>query len=131
MGDWFAQACDLFRERIVCIGWLAGLLLLIGVYALGYLCAILPSLANRRRNRLLAQCAALRSEILEKICEYGELYNQYVRESDSSRRASLAEQITGLRESVKGLEFRLASLEERKPRVLPLRPLPVARVEIE
>ncbi len=65
------------------------------------------------------------NEILGKVIEYNELYNRYLQELNSSQVNLLGRQITGLKRDLKNLEVRLASLEQREPRNLPLRPLPV------
>jgi hypothetical protein len=131
MEDFLAQIRSLIPEHVVSLEWLAGGLVLIAVYALGYFCGVLPSLLKREGRRLREQSATLCEELLEKICEYDELYNVYIREPDSSKRTLLGEQISSVKENVKQLEFRLAMLEQRDPRHLPLRPLPVRELKIE
>ena len=74
---------------------------------------------------------SLRNSILDKIFEYDGLYNRYVRESDAKRRTPLGTRITVLKEELKQLEVRLAIVERRKPRELPLRPLPVRYLKID
>ncbi len=112
------------------VDWIPGLPLIIGVYILGYLCGSLPTLLNRRKRKVMEQSEALRERILEGLCEYNILYNQYVRESDSSRRTLIGGQINALKGELKQLESRLAALEQRLPRTLPIRPLPVRQIEI-
>lgn len=131
MEDILTEVRNLFRERTVSMGWLTGLLGLAIVYALGYLCGILPSLWNRKRRKVQEETAMLRKEILDKMCEHGELYNQYMRERDSAKRTLMAQQITELKEDLKRLEPRLAVLERRGSRKLPLRPLPVSKLKIK
>ena len=93
-----------------------------GIYGLGYLCGILPSLLHRERRRLQELSATLCEEILQKICAQEELYNRYVRENDSSKRCLLGGQITVSKEDLKQLEFRLAMLRQRELRILPPAP---------
>ena len=131
MEDFLAQIRSLIPEQAVSLEWLAGVLVLIAVYALGYFCGIVPSLLKRERRRVQEQSATLCEEILEKICEYDELYNRYIHEPDSSKRTLLGEHISAVKEDVKQLESRLAMLEQREPRQLPLHPLPVRQLKIE
>jgi len=131
MEDFLGRIRSVIPEQVVSLEWLAGVLVLIAVYALGYFCGVLPSLLKREGRKLREQSATLYEEILEKIFEYDELYNVYIREPDSSKRTLLGEQISSVKENVKQLEFRLAMLEQREPRHLPLRPLPVRELRIE
>jgi hypothetical protein len=131
MEDLLARIRSLIPEKTVSVEWLTGLLGIMAIYGLGYLCGILPVLLHRERRRLQEQSATLCEEILQKICAHEELYNQYARENDSSKRALLGGQITVLKNDVKQLEFRLAMLQQRDPRELPLRPLPVGQLKIE
>ena len=124
MEDFLGRIRSLITEYVVSLEWLAGGLVLIAVYALGYFCGVLPSLLKREGRRLREQSATLCEELLEKICEYGELYNVYIREPDSSKRTLLGEQISSVKETVKQLEFRLAMLDQRDPRHLPCAPCP-------
>ncbi len=71
------------------------------------------------------------NEILGKMIEYNELYNRYLHELNSSQVHLLGTQITGLKKDLKVLETRLASLEQREPRNLPLRPLPVRSLGVD
>ena len=131
MEDALAQIEDLVLGRVVSIGWLTGLLGLMAVYAFGYLCGILPSLLDRRRRRAQEHSTALCAEILERLYRYEELYDQYVRDLDPPKGALVATEIAAVREDLKQLESRLAELEQRGPRKLPLRPLPVRQLGIE
>jgi hypothetical protein len=131
MEDSLAQIEDLVLGRVVSISWLTGLLGLMAIYAFGYLCGILPSLLGRRRRRAQEQSAALCAEILERICRYEELYDRYIRDPDPSKGALLAKEIAAVGEDLRQLESRLAELEQRGSRKLPLRPLPVRQLEIE
>lgn len=132
MEDFLVQIRSLIPEKWSQIEWLTGLVFVIAVFALGYLCAILPSfLLNRRINRVQERCGALCMEILDKMREYDEMYNRYVRELDSSKRTLLGGQINLVKENLKKLETELAILEKRKPRKLPLRLLPVRQLKIE
>ncbi len=131
MEDALARIKDLVLERVVSIGWLTGLLGLLAVYAFGYLCGILPSLLRRRSRRAQEQSAVLCAEILGGLCRYEELYDQYVHDFNPSRGAELATEIAAVREDLKQLESRMAELEQRGPRKLPLRPLPVRQLGIE
>ena len=131
MEDFLGRIRSVIPEQVVSLEWLAGVLVLIAVYALGYFCGVLPSLLKREGRKLREQSATLYEEILEKIFEYDELYNVYIREPDSSKRTLLGEQISSVKENVKQLEFRLAMLEQREPRHLPLRSLPVRELKIE
>jgi len=131
MKDFLKLIGNLMTEKMVSLEWPIALLLFLSIYALGYICGILPSLFDRKRRRQQEQSAALWEEILEKICEYDELYNRYVRELDPSGGTALGGQIIEMRESLVQLESRLATLEQREPRKLPLRPLPVRQMRIE
>jgi len=113
------------------VEWFAGVLIVIAVYALGYFCGILPSLANRKKRKAREQSATLTEEILGKILEHDELYSGYLRESDSLKKVLLGAQISALKREVTELESRLAVLEQREPRHFPLRPLPVTQLQIE
>lgn len=73
----------------------------------------------------------LRNQILVKIIEYNELYNQYTRELDSSKVTLQGKHITGLKKGLKHLELRLAALEQREPRKFYLRPLPVRYLRVD
>lgn len=79
----------------------------------------------------MAPLETLRNEILVKILEYNELYARYVRELNASQINILGGQILGLKKDLKELEVRLAFLEQREPRKLPLRPLPVRYLGID
>ena len=131
MEDFLGRIRSVLPEQVVSLEWLAGVLVLIAVYALGYFCGVLPSLLKRQGRRLREQSATLCEELLDKMCEYDELYNVYIHEPDPSKRTLLGEQISSVKETVKQLEFRLAMLEQREPRHLPLRPLPVTELQIE
>ena len=122
---------NLVPEHVGSLEWFVGVLVVIAVYALGYFCGILPSLVNRKRRKLREQSATLYEDILGKILEYDDLYNGYTRESDSLKRVLLGAQIFAVKRDVTELESRLAALEQREPRHLPLRPLPVTQLQIE
>jgi len=122
---------NLVPEHVGSLEWFVGVLVVIAVYALGYFCGILPSLVNRKRRKLREQSATLYEDILGKILEYDNLYNAYVRETDALKRVLLGAQISTVKRDVTELESRLAALEQREPRPLPLRPLPVAQLQIE
>ena len=113
------------------IEWLTSLLGLLVAYAFGYLCGILPSFFHQRGWKAQERSAMLCVEILEKICKQEDLYNRYLREADRGKRERLAREIAVIREDLRQLEFRLAMLEQRQPRRLPLRPLPVRQLGIE
>jgi hypothetical protein len=132
MEGFLGQIRSLIPEKWVQIEWLTGLMFVIAVFALGYICGILPSfLLNPRTNRVQERCVTLCKEILNKMREYDELYNGYVRELDSSRRTLLEGEINLVKENLEQLETKLAILEKREPGKLPLRPLPVRRLKIE
>ncbi len=131
MRDFLAQIWSLIPEEMVCAKWLTMLLVLLSAYALGYVCGILPSLLDRKARKKLEQSAVLYEEILGKICEYDELYNRYIREINHTERTLLAGQITSIKEDLKRLQLRLAILERRQFREVPLRPLPVRQLTID
>jgi hypothetical protein len=132
MEDFLVQIRSLIPEKWFQIEWLTGLVFVVAAFTLGYICGILPSfLLNRRINRVQERCVTLCKEILDKMREYDELYNRYVRELDSSKRTLLGEQINLIKENLKQLETTLAILEKREPEKLPLRLLPVRRLKIE
>ena len=132
MEDFLVQIRSLIPEKWFQTEWLTGLVFVIAVFALGYICGILPSLLlTRRTNRVQERCVILRKEILDKMREYDELYNRYVGELDSSKRTLLGGQINLVKENLKQLETELAVLEKREPRELPLRLLPVRQLKIE
>ena len=131
MKDFLTQIGNLMTEKVISLEWPIALLLFLSIYALGYICGILPSLFDRKRRRQQEQSAALCEEILEKICEYDKLYNRYIHEIDPSGGTALGGQIIEMKESLVKLESRLATLEQREPRKLPLRPLPVRQMRIE
>ena len=132
MEDFLVQIRNLIPEKWPQIEWLTGFVFVIAVFALGYICGILPSfLLNRRTNRVQERCVTLCKEILDKMREYDELYNRYVRELDSSKRTLLEGQINLVKENLKQLETKLAILEKRQPGKLPLRLLPVRQLKIE
>jgi len=110
--------------------WLTVFLALLAIYVLGYLCGILPSLLKREK-RSREQSAILCEELLTKIFEHEQLYNQYVCEPAPLKKAQIVEQIALVKENLRELECRLAVLEQREPRRLPLRPLPVSQLKIE
>ncbi len=113
------------------IEWLTGLLGLMLAYAFGYFCGILPSFFHRRRRRAQERSAILCAEILGKICNHEDLCERYICETDPEKRDRIGREITVLRGDLRQLEFRLAMLEQREPRRLPLRPLPVRQLKIE
>jgi hypothetical protein len=132
MEDFLVQIRSLIPGKWPQIEWLTGLVFVIAVFALGYICGILPSfLLNRRTNGVQERCVTLCKEILDKMREYDELYNRYVRELDSSKRTLLEGQINLVKENLKQLETKLAILEKRQPGKLPLRLLPVRQLKIE
>ena len=132
MEDFLVQIRSLIPEKSFQIEWLTGLVFVIAVFALGYICGILPAfLLNPRTNRVQERCATLCKEILDKMREYDELYKGYIRELDSSKRTLLEGQINLVKENLKQLETELAILEKREPEKLPLRPLPVRQLKIE
>jgi hypothetical protein len=131
MEEFLGQIGSLLPEHVDSVEWFAGVLVVIAVYALGYFCGILPSLVNRKKRKLREQSATLYEDILGKILEYDNLYNAYVREPDALKRVLLGAQISTVKREVTELESRLATLEQREPRQLPLRPLPVTQLQIE
>jgi len=131
MEEFLGQIGSLVPEHVGSVEWFAEVLVVIAVYALGYFCGILPSLVNRKKRKLREQSATLYEDILGKILEYDNLYNAYVREPDALKRVLLGAQISTVKRDVTELESRLAALEQREPRPLPLRPLPVAQLQIE
>ncbi len=132
MEDFLVQIESLIPEKWSPIEWLTGLVFVIAVFTLGYICGILSSfLLNRRTNRVQERSVSLCKEILNKMREYDELYNRYVRELDSSERTLLEGQINLVKENLKQLETELAISEKREPRKLPLRLLPVRQLKIE
>lgn len=131
MEEFLGQIGSLVPEHVGSVEWFVGVLAVIAVYALGYFCGILPSLVNRKKRKLREQSATLYEDILGKILEYDNLYNAYVREPDALKRVLLGAQISTVKRDVTELESRLAALEQREPRPLPLRPLPVAQLQIE
>jgi len=131
MEEFLGQIGSLVPEHVGSVEWFAGVLVVIAVYALGYFCGILPSLVNRKKRKLRDQSATLYEDILGKILEYDNLYNAYVREPDALKRVLLGAQISTVKREVTELESRLATLEQREPRQLPLRPLPVTQLQIE
>jgi hypothetical protein len=131
MEDFLARIRNLIPEHVGSVEWFAGVLVVIAVYALGYFCGILPSLVNRKRRKAREQSTTLYEEILGKILEHDELYSGYIHESDSLKRVLLGAQISAVKRDVTELESRLAALEQRDPRHLPLRPLPVTQLQIE
>jgi len=131
MEEFLGQIGSLLPEHVDSVEWFAGVLVVIAVYALGYFCGVLPSLVNRKKKKLREQSATLYEDILGKILEYDDLYNGYVREPDALKRVLLGAQISAVKRDVTELESRLATLEQREPRHLPLRPLPVAQLQIE
>ena len=131
MEEFLGQIGSLVPEHVGSVEWFAGVLVVIAVYALGYFCGILPSLVNRKKRKLREQSATLYEDILGKILEYDNLYNAYVREPDALKRVLLGAQISTVKREVTELESRLATLEQREPRQLPLRPLPVTQLQIE
>ncbi len=131
MEDLLDKIKSLILEKVALTEWRPILLRVLVIYSLGFFFGILPSLLNRKRRRLEEQCSNLCEEILEKICGYDELYNLYIREPDSSKKTVLENQISGAKKDLKELELRLARLEQREPRKLPLRPLPVRKLKIE
>gem|GEM_PF-4900365 len=132
MEDLLVQIRSLIPEKWSQIEWLTGLVFVIAVFALGYICGILPSfLLNRRANRVQERCVTLCMEILDKMREYDELYNRFIRELDFSKKTLLGGQINLVKENLKKLETELAILEKREPGKLPLRLLPVRQLKIE
>ena len=132
MQDFLVQIRSLILEKWYQIDWPTGLVFVIAVFTLGYICGILPFfLLNRRTNRVQKRCVTLCKEILDKMREYDELYNRYVGELDSSKRTLLGGQINLVKENLKQLETELAILEKREPGKLPLRLLPVRQLNIE
>jgi len=131
MEEFLGQIGSLVPEHVGSVEWFAEVLVVIAVYALGYFCGILPSLVNRKKRKLREQSATLYEDILGKILEYDNLYNAYVREPDALKRVLLGAQISTVKREVTELESRLATLEQREPRQLPLRPLPVTQLQIE
>ncbi len=122
---------NLITEKVVSLEWPTALLLFLFIYVLGYICGILPFLFDRKRRRRQEQSAALCEEIVEKICEYDKLYSRYVGEIDPSERTMFEREIVEMKEHLIQLESVLATLEQREPRKLPLRPLPVKQLTIE
>lgn len=131
MEEFLGRIGSLVPEHLGSVEWFAGVLVVIAVYALGYFCGVLPSLANRKKRKAREQSATLSEEILGKILEHDELYGGYLRESDSLKKVLLGAQISALKREVTELESRLAVLEQREPRHFPLRPLPVTQLQIE
>ena len=131
MEEFLGQIGSLVPEHVGSVEWFAGGLVVIAIYALGYFCGVLPSLINRKKRKSREQSATLCEEILAKILEYDDLYNGYTLESDSLKRVLLGAQISTVKRDVTELESRLAALEQREPRPLPLRPLPVTQLQIE
>jgi len=131
MEEFLRQIGSLVPEHVGSVEWFVGVLVVIAVYALGYFCGILPFLVNRKKRKLREQSATLYEDILGQILEYDNLYNAYVREPDALKRVLLGAQISTVKRDVTELESRLAALEQREPRPLPLRPLPVTQLQIE
>ncbi len=131
MEEFLQQIGSLVPEHVGSVEWFVGVLVVIAVYALGYFCGVLPSLVNRKKRKLREQSATLYEEILDKMLQYDNLYNAYVLEPDSLKRVLLGAQISTIKRDVTELESRLAALEQREPRPLPLRPLPVTQLQIE
>ncbi len=132
MEDFLVQIRSLIPEKWSPIEWLTGLVFVIAVFTLGYICGILSSfLLNLRTNRIQRRSVTLCKEILDKMREYDELYNRYVHELDSSERSLLGGQINLVKENLKQLETEFAILEKREPGKLPLRLLPVRQLKIE
>ena len=131
MEEFLERIRSLVPGHVGSVEWFAGVLIVIAVYALGYFCGVLPSLANRKKRKAREQSATLTEEILGKILEHDELYSGYLRESDSLKKVLLGAQISALKREVTELESRLAVLEQREPRHFPLRPLPVTQLQIE
>ena len=125
-----ARLRTLISDKAASTEWLTVFLILLAIYALGYLCGILPSLFNREKRKR-EQSAILCEELLTKIFEHEQLYNQYVCEPAPLKKAQIVEQIASVKENLRELEFRLAVLEQREPRRLFLRPLPVSQLKIE
>jgi len=130
MEAFLARLKNLIWDKGAATEWLIVFLVLLAIYALGYLCGILPSLFNREKRRR-EQSAILCEELLTKIFEHEQLYNQYVCEPAPLKKAQIVEQIALVKENLRELECRLAVLEQREPRRLPLRPLPVSQLKIE
>jgi hypothetical protein len=130
MEDFLARLKNLISDKAASMEWLTVFLVLLAIYALGYLCGILPSLFNREKRRR-EQSAILCEELLTKIFEHEQLYNQYGCEPAPLKKAQIVEQIALVKENLRELECRLAVLEQREPRRLPLRPLPVSQLKIE
>ncbi len=125
-----ARLKSLTSDKGASMEWLTVFLVLLAIYALGFLCGILPSLFNREKRRR-EQSAILCEELLTKMFEHEQLYNQYVSEPAPLKKTQIVEQIASLKENLRELESRLAVLEQREPRRLPLRPLPVSQLKIE
>lgn len=131
MGELWHRIWNLIPEKLVSVDWLSGLLVLIGVYALGYLFGLVPFLLTRGKRRLQEESAATCQEIVKRLCEYDSLYEHYVREPDPFERIQLGRKLAAVKEDLKQRESRLAELEQREPRTLPVRALPVRRLEID
>ena len=130
MEDVLARLRTLISDKATSMEWLTVFLVLLAIYALGYLCGILPSLFNREKRRR-EQSAILCEELLAKIFEHEQLYSQYICEPAPFKKTQVMEQIALVKENLRELEFKLAALEQREPRRLPLRPLPVSQLKIE
>jgi hypothetical protein len=126
-----ARIQGLISGRQFSIEWLTSLIGILVVCAVGYFCGILPSFFHRRRRRAQERSAALCAEILGKLCKHEDLYDQFICETDPQKRDRTGREIVVLREDLRQLEFRLAMLEQREPRRLPLRPLPVRVLKIK
>ncbi len=70
-------------------------------------------------------------KFLSKIIQHEDLYSQYRHERDPFQKMLIVEEIALLKEDLRELELKLATLEHRGPRKLPLRPLPVKQLKIE
>ena len=130
MEDVLARLRTLISDKATSMEWLTVFLVLLAIYALGYLCGILPSLFSREKKKR-EQSAILCEELLAKIFEHEQLYSQYICEPAPLKKTQIIEQIALVKENLRELEFKLAALEQRKPRRLPLRPLPVSQLKIE
>ena len=130
MEDVLARLKTLVSGKAASMEWLTVFLVLLAIYALGYLCGILPSLFNREKRKR-EQSAILCEELLAKIFEHDQLYSQYICEPAPFKKTQIIEQIALVKENLRELEFKLAALEQREPRRLPLRPLPVSQLKIE
>ena len=130
MEDFLAQLKALISDRAAFMEWLKFFLVLMAVYMVGYLSGILPPLLHRERRRR-EQSAILCEELFNKMIEHEELYNRCVHEAAPFQKTLIVEQIALVKEDLIKLELRLATLERREPRKLPLRPLPVRHLKIE